>query len=134
MANSKTVGERTEAIILAELLKAGYVVLLPFGDNQRYDMVIEVDGRFERVQCKTARLVRNSVLSFKTCSTYAHRGRPSRGYRGEAELFGVYSPDTRKVYLVPVDGVGEYEGTLRLDKPKNGQVHGIRMAEQYVVG
>jgi hypothetical protein len=131
--NSKTVGERTEAIVLAELLKAGYVVLLPFGDNQRYDIVVEVDGAFQRVQCKTARLVLGSVLSFKTCSTYAHRGRPSRGYRGEAELFGVYAPHTGKVYLIPVEEVGEYEGRLRLEPARNGQTRGIRMAEKFEI-
>lgn len=130
--NSKTVGERTEAIILAELLKAGYVVLLPFGDNQRYDMVVEIDGAFKRVQCKTAR-PKLGTLNFKTCSTYAHRGRPTRGYRGEADLFGVYSPDTGKAYLVPVDEVGEVEGTLRLEPSRNGQTRGIRMAEKYVI-
>lgn len=130
--NSKTVGERTEAIILAELLKAGYVVLLPFGDNQRYDMVVEIDGKFQRVQCKTARLLRGT-LNFKTCSTYAHRGRPSRGYRGQADLFGVYSPDTGKVYLVPVEEVGEVEGTLRLEQPLNGQIKGIRMASSFEI-
>jgi len=29
---------------LAEFLKMGFPVLLPFGDNQRYDMVIEAGG------------------------------------------------------------------------------------------
>jgi hypothetical protein len=54
MVNTKAIGEVSEAVILAEFLKAGFPVLLPFGDNQRYDMVIEVSGRFLRVQCKTA--------------------------------------------------------------------------------
>jgi hypothetical protein len=31
----------------------GYNVLLPFGDCQKYDLVIEKDNRFERVQVKT---------------------------------------------------------------------------------
>jgi hypothetical protein len=32
------VGHRAEAAILAELVKRGYSVLLPFGVNQRYDL------------------------------------------------------------------------------------------------
>ena len=130
--NSKTVGERTEGIVLAELLKAGYVVLLPFGDNQRYDLVIEVEGQFKRIQCKTARLAQG-VLRFKTCSSYAHRGRGQRGYRGEADLFGVYAPAIKKVYLVPVDAVGESEATLRLEPAKNGQARGVRMAQDFEI-
>jgi len=48
MANTKAIGEISEAIVLAEFLKMGFPVLLPFGDNQRYDMVIEAGGRFLR--------------------------------------------------------------------------------------
>ena len=52
--NNKTKGERSEAIIIAKLLEVGYGVLTPFGDNRRYDLVIEdADGKFWRVQCKT---------------------------------------------------------------------------------
>ena len=31
----------------------------------------------------------------------------THGYRGEADLFGVYCPDTREVYLVPVNDAPE---------------------------
>ena len=129
---TKAVGERTEAIVLAELLKAGYVVLLPFGDNQRYDMVIEENGIFKRIQCKTAHTVASgTAIGFKTASSYAHRGRPSRGYKGEADLFGVYAPSTGKVYLVPVDAVGVSSCNLRLTASRNGQVQGVRLAKEY---
>lgn len=40
-ANSKSIGERSEAMALAHFLQLGWVVLLPFGDNQRYDLVID---------------------------------------------------------------------------------------------
>jgi PD-(D/E)XK endonuclease len=49
------VGQRTEARILAYLVAHGYGVLLPFGVNQRYDLVLDLNGRFVRAQCKTGR-------------------------------------------------------------------------------
>ena len=53
--DSKSVGERSEAIIMSRLLQVGYMVLTPFGESSRYDLVIEdADGGFWRVQCKTA--------------------------------------------------------------------------------
>ena len=55
MANTKAIGTISESVVLSEFLKAGFPVLLPFGDNLRYDMVIEAGGRFLSVQCKTAR-------------------------------------------------------------------------------
>jgi hypothetical protein len=98
------VGQRSEAAILAELVKRGYQVLLPFGTNQRYDLVIEQGGNFLRCQCKTGRL-RKGVVMFSTqsiqCNTQAT---VIRRYEGQAELFLVYSPDLGKVFCVPVDG------------------------------
>jgi hypothetical protein len=45
--DSKSVGERSEAIIMSRLLQVGYMVLTPFGESSRYDLVIEdADGRF----------------------------------------------------------------------------------------
>jgi hypothetical protein len=58
--NPKAVGEKTEAIILAELIRNDLVVLLPFGDNQRYDFVVDNHGEFIRIQCKTGRYRKDS--------------------------------------------------------------------------
>lgn len=50
--------EKTEAAILARLSgREGVTILLPFGGgNGRYDLVIDDNGTFSRVQCKTGRL------------------------------------------------------------------------------
>lgn len=133
--NTKSIGERTEACVLAALLKAGYAVLLPFGDNQRYDMVIDDSESFKRVQCKTARTCKrdSGAFEFHTCSSYAHRGGGRKDYRGEIEFFGVYYPETDSVYLVPVEEVGTRQGTLRLQPARNGQQAGIRLADDYKI-
>lgn len=125
--NPKAVGERSEAMILAALLRAGAVVLQPFGDNQRYDLVVDVEGEFLRVQCKTARR-KGEALLFNTCSSQAHRGKGRRDYAGQVELFGVYSPDTDRCYLVPVEEVGTTEAALRL---KPSRTNSSRLATDY---
>ncbi|MDB4278124.1 group I intron-associated PD-(D/E)XK endonuclease [Deltaproteobacteria bacterium] len=130
MRNPKETGERSEGQILARLLLAGKVVLQPFGDNQRYDLVIDEDGTFVRIQCKTGRL-REGAVRFNTCSNHGHRGKESRTYHGQADLFGVFCPDNNKVYLVPVKEMPGYEGALRTVPTKNGQTKGIRFASKY---
>lgn len=130
MPNPKEIGERSEAMILALLLQAGKVVLQPFGDNQRYDLVIDEDGKFIRIQCKTGRL-KDGVIRFRTCSNHYHRGKGWSGYRGQADLFGVYVPELRKVYLVPVEEAPTQDAFLRLEPPKNGQEKGVRLASEY---
>jgi len=44
---------------------------VPFGENTRYDLVVDDGLRLGRVQCKSGQLV-SGVVRFKTASTYAH--------------------------------------------------------------
>ncbi len=112
------------------------MVLRPFGENQRYDLLIEDGDRFIRVQCKTGRL-RQGAVRFNTCSVNYHHpsNRGSKDYRhdyrGAADAFGVYCPDTDRVYIVPVDEVGTNVAALRVEPTKNSQRKRVRWAEDY---
>ena len=125
----KSIGERSEGQIVAAFLRAGKVVLCPLGDNQRYDLVLDEGGKFVRVQCKTGRIEKGAIV-FNTRSTnwYTHEG---RDYRGQADLFAVYVPALDKVYTIPVDDVGVTACNLRLNPPRNGQMRGVRLAENF---
>jgi PD-(D/E)XK endonuclease len=123
------VGERSEAIIFAELVKRGHRVLIPYGDNHRYDLVIDVGGRFLRAQCMTGRL-RQGVIRFATSSTRANtvRAYQTPYNRDEIELFPIYCRDTDRVYAVDIDEAASFVSGLRVDPAANGQAKGIRWA------
>ena len=138
--HTKSIGEYSEVVIAERLLKAGYNVLTPYGDSLRYDLVIEdADGKFWRVQCKTAWIDKrtgNEVVKFATSSSHYHyRGgkynHRRQGYQGQIEYFAVYSPDLDKVYLIPIDHAGASDMSLRLTMPKGRNHHGIKMAADY---
>ncbi len=125
------VGLRTEAAILAELVRRGYHVLIPFGTNQRYDLVFDLDGEFVRAQCKKGRL-RDGVIRFPARSTRINsRGVHFRGYSGEVEIFLVHCPETDQIYAVPVDEVPATDGWLRVHPTRNGQQQRVRWARDY---
>lgn len=116
---------------MAELVRRGYQVLVPFGTNQRYDVVLDVDGEFVRAQCKKGRL-RNGVVRFPARSVRSNtRGLYFRGYSGEVEIFLVYCPETNQIYAVPVDEVPATDGWLRVHPTRNGQKEGVRWARDY---
>jgi hypothetical protein len=128
--NSKTVGERTEGIILSEFLKHGEVVLLPFGDNQSYDLVLDQDGKFLRVQCKTVHLENGCI----TCPT--HRDNWYRkthySYQGEIDIFAFYCVENQKVYIIPINLVSSLQSiTLRIDPSRNSQKLKVRWATEF---
>src|ERR1700722_1161700 len=60
--NTKSLGDRSEAIVLAELIQACYKVWIPFGEDQRYDLILDDAGALSRVQVKTGRLRDGAIL------------------------------------------------------------------------
>jgi len=129
MMNSKAKGEISEGAVLGRLLKLGKVVLIPFGNNQRYDLLIdEQDGTFTRVQVKTGQLF-NGCVKFRSCSTNGFTG-THKNYKGQVDVFIVYCPALEKFYKVPVELAGDVEVRLRTDPPK-GYRESIRWAKDY---
>jgi hypothetical protein len=53
--NSKAKGEISEGHAIAQLLTHRYAPSMPFGDNQRYDLIVDDGERLWRAQVKTAR-------------------------------------------------------------------------------
>ncbi len=136
MKNTKALGDVTVGCVMASLLKLDYVVLLPFGDNQRYDLVIDQNGKFSRVQCKTGKLTENKGIIIFNTASYSN-GMASyktfKDYRGQADLFGVFCPQNNKTYLIPVSDVPSGKGYLRVEEPKNKIQKGIRWAKKYEI-
>jgi hypothetical protein len=125
------IGQRTEAAILAELVRRGYRVLVPFGTNQRYDLVIDLDGAFVRVQCKTGRL-RNGSIVFSTKSVQTNTRRSLfRGYLGDADLFMVHCPQNGGIYVMSVADAPKGYGYLRVGPTRNRQARRVRWAKDY---
>jgi PD-(D/E)XK endonuclease len=133
----KSIGDRSTLAIMLALQAAGLPFLVPFGENTRYDLVVELDGRLVRVQCKTGR-TRRGVIEFKVCSSYAHLPSPrarARHYEGEVDYFAVYCPQTSGVYLIPIENVpNRWTGSLRLEPTRNRQRLGVRLARDYEIG
>lgn len=133
LRDTKKVGELSELVVAMELARAGYLVAKPLGDNQRYDLIIDDGSALSRVQVKTGRLRKGAVI-FNCYSVSSAKSGRLRTYFGAAEYFGVYCPDVRSVYLVPVGDVPRTcSGALRWSEPKNRQNSKVRWADQYLV-
>jgi hypothetical protein len=128
---SPTSGNATEAEVLSALTRRDFQVLLPFGEGHPYDLVVHLGGTtFVRVQCKTAWPSRGCLI-FNSRST--DHGSGPQSYVGLADIFGVYFPPTRAVYLVPIRAVANFKGRLRLEPALNNQKRGERFAENFEI-
>jgi hypothetical protein len=127
-------GELSELEIATALARAGHRVLRPLSAGLRYDLAVDNgDGTLTRIQCKTA-IVRGGAIEFNVSSADARRpnGVP---YVGQIEAFGVFCPETGKVYLIPIARViaSSSKARLRVSPARNGQVRGTTPAEQFEV-
>lgn len=143
-----TAGRGLEAhtAILYALVSRGEEILIPWADYLRYDLAfVRYEGELlsakephlYRVQCKKARLSDDGSCiifnAFNTIPGESGRRAGVKGYRGEVEYFGVYSSDTAKCYLVPVDAVPVAGARLRLTKSRNNQEKGVRWAKEFEI-
>jgi len=130
--------------VAQRLIELGFEVLQPVGNHLRYDLAYYVPAssgqraQLVRIQCKSARLSKDgSYLTFNAYNLGGEGRRQKRGYRGDAEYFGIYSPETRRVYLIHVDECPVNQTSLRLEptgkQGKNQYSSGVRWAKDYEI-
>jgi hypothetical protein len=136
MQHPKDIGDRSTLAIMYALRLQGASIFVPFGENTRCDLIVEEHGRLSRVQCKTGCL-RNGVVLFNTCSSYAHHPNPKTpksDYVGEIDEFAVFCPDLGSVYRIPIEDLSAIRrGTLRVEPTRNCQSKRIRLAAAYEI-
>jgi hypothetical protein len=125
------IGNATEAAVLRAFVERDLHVLIPFGGGQPFDLAVVIGSTgLLRVQCKTARR-RGGCLLFNSRTTDHGKGRLR--YDGLADVFGVYSPQTGRVYLVPVVEATTFVTSLRTEPTRNNQRLHVKWAPDYEI-
>ena len=132
MRNTKEVGNLTELQCLTGLYELGCDVSIPFGNSQKYDLIMDWNGKLYKVQVKHAHDHDGEFFTFKT----RWQGHNAAGYtqtkytKEDIDFFATFY--NGHIYLVPVEECSGAEKTIRLVPPKNGQVKGINFAKDYI--
>lgn len=129
---SKQKGNINELECILAFTKLGYKVSIPYGEDCRYDLIVDINNHLYRIQCKSSQPLSNPEdgFKFKTKSVVVttHGTKESQYDENEIDYFAtVYEG---KCYLVPVNEC-KNEKTLRFHYPKNGQKKGISLAVNY---
>lgn len=130
--NSKQKGNLTELQCLTAFYEQGCHVSLPYGENSRYDMIVDVNGKLLRVQVKTSSLKKEdeNAIEFSCRSTRVNsQGTVSNKYTSdEIDYFATFWKGV--CYLIPITECSVSK-TLRFAPPKSGQIKGISFAKDY---
>jgi PD-(D/E)XK endonuclease len=137
IASLKAKGDLAEIIIAADLVRRGYKVAIPYGEDWDYDLIVCRDERLERVQCKYT-TSDGMVITVRCRSHSLTNGKVRAVKRYTAAMIdwlAVYDATTDRCYYVPAAELGDGMNMmhLRLVAARNNQREGVRPAEAYLV-
>lgn len=114
--NTKHRGDETESKIIHELVSDGYSVSIPFGDNDKYDLIVDNDETLYRIQCKTAWKNKAETIRFNTHSqTTADGTYHEETYYDEIDAFVVRYPETEQLYWIDIEEATAQKMELRFE-------------------
>lgn len=123
--NTKEKGNIGEAIIAAEFVKRGVQIAFPFGDNARYDLIAEFNGKLNKIQIKYSdeKIDKSGSIVCPTASSKNHTtNKKYSTYENDADYFAFYIKPWDKAVLVPISDVGTKKAiTFRRDINKQKQ-------------
>jgi PD-(D/E)XK endonuclease len=128
-------GDLAELKIACDLVRRGYQVAIPFGEDVRFDLIVHRGQSLQRVQVKHG-ASRGGVLVVRCRTQSLTNGRVRNELRYTAatiDWLAVWDSTTDRCFYVPASelGSGRYMLHLRLAPARNGQVAGTRHASNY---
>jgi hypothetical protein len=123
-------------MIAADLVRRGYKIAIPYGEDWDFDLIVCRDEKLERVQCKyTCSDGDIVVVRCRSHSLTNGRVRATKRYTSAMiDWLAVYDATTDSCYYIPATelGSGMQIMHLRLRPPRNNQRRGIHSAEEYL--
>lgn len=136
MLDTKQKGNLTELECITALTELGYLVSIPFGEDSRYDCIVDVKNKLYRLQCKTSSELFDTdgnviAIHFKTCRQSGNRASITSRMKYSADEIDYFATSyQKKCYLIPVQECS-FEKTLRICPTKSGQIKGISFLKDY---
>lgn len=136
MINTKILGNTTEMECMLECIKLGIQVSIPFGEDSRYDFIMDYKNKLYRIQSKHCSEIINNLnqvvaIKLKTVRQSGSNATIHTRTKYTKDEIDYFSTSYNgKCYLIPVEQCSN-EKTLRIIPPKNGQVTGISFLENY---
>ena len=126
-------GQLSEARALYEFQKRNIPVCIPWGDNERYDMIAEFNGKFNRIQVKTSNEERNgAICCYCRSSTNHTTNKNLTTYEDDVDYFVFVNQTYDLIAIVPIEEIGNKKQIrLRLQPAANGQTTNTRFFSDF---
>lgn len=136
MLNTKILGNTTEMECMLECMKLGIQVSIPFGEDSRYDFILDHNNKLYKIQCKHCSEILDNdgkvvAVKFKTVrQSGSNAALHTRTKYTKDEIDYFATSYEGRCYLVPVEQCSTIK-CLRIISPKNGQEKGISFLKDH---
>jgi hypothetical protein len=129
--NTNEKGDIGLAAVIADVVRKGFFVFLPFSDRTHVDLIIaDKNMKIQRVQIKYITVNKTGVLQIVTSSVV--NGKKVPVDLSKTDIWAIYCPNTDKIYYVTtLELLGKRAMSLRVSETKLSQP-GIHLADNYL--
>lgn len=117
--NSKQKGDIAETRAIYEFVKRGIPVCIPYGDNLRYDLIAEFNGKLNKIQVKMCNEERTpgAVICYTRSSTNHTTNKKLSDYSNDIDYFVIFNQIHDLISIIPIEVVGKKKSmVLRLEE------------------
>lgn len=127
-------GDVNELKCILDFESRGYYTSIPFSGSSRYDVIVDIEGKLLRIQCKSSHLYKNDETSieFDATRSTTNTQKTTRYKYSKEEIDYFYTSYKDYGFLIPVEEVSTSK-ILRLEKPLNNQIEQVNIAADYLI-
>lgn len=127
-------GITTELIVAQKFIEKGYIVSIPYGNNSRYDMIVDTDTDCYRIQVKHASLNDNGSYTVNTSNTVSTTTKNARKYYSKNDVDFIVSVIEDQLVVIPVEMIEHSQSKIfRTELPKFGTKSNCNLIEDFTV-
>jgi hypothetical protein len=124
--NTKLKGDIAEHSIQLKGLKKGWAVLKPIGDRLPYDLVFDINGKFVRIQIKSAWKAKKEkyysyIVDSRITKTNRRVMKRTKYSSKDVDFVIAYIEETDESFIFPIKLWLSYKGPVSLSKNKRAK-------------
>lgn len=125
-------GILTELRCAEKFLELGFSVSFPYGNADRYDMLVDTGNHIFRIQVKTANLNENGSYTVSTITSVATTATRYKKHYDETQIdFLVTIIDDKLVFMTPQFVQKSCSRVFRVELPKYGSKSNCNLIEDF---
>lgn len=127
-------GITTELIVAQKFIEKGYIVSIPYGNNSRYDMIVDTDKNCYRIQVKHASINTNGSYTVNTSNTISTTAGNSRKYYTKDDIDFIVTVIENQLVVIPVEMIEHSQSKVfRVTLPQYGTKSNCNLIEDFSV-